>query len=278
METSPATQSKPESEQNGTEPVIESTTEPAPQPLDPEERKKLQAMIGNPKEQQGKFFVGEKDQKKTISDHPAQATIYIKNCQDSEYIIDSYCTKVLIESCTNCKVYLNSKIITNTVDVWKCKDSTVHINTHVGTLQSDNNSKVQFIYGKKEHLLTLVWANCHDIQLKMLEEPIYDMETGFAHMKKEYPNIKEDLDQFIVRFVDGKLLSEQIVRLVNGFPTTEREAKEFDKRQEENLKKLAENLGITMGRKKREGPKLKPNDMCYCASGKKYKKCHGTGK
>ncbi|MBK7704258.1 MAG: preprotein translocase subunit SecA [Acidobacteria bacterium] len=28
---------------------------------------------------------------------------------------------------------------------------------------------------------------------------------------------------------------------------------------------------------KRDQPKVKPNDPCYCGSGKKFKKCHGTG-
>ena len=28
---------------------------------------------------------------------------------------------------------------------------------------------------------------------------------------------------------------------------------------------------------KREQPKIKPNDPCYCGSGKKFKKCHGSG-
>jgi preprotein translocase subunit SecA len=28
---------------------------------------------------------------------------------------------------------------------------------------------------------------------------------------------------------------------------------------------------------KREQPKVKANDPCYCGSGKKFKKCHGAG-
>ncbi|MGI8409699.1 MAG: SEC-C metal-binding domain-containing protein, partial [Pyrinomonadaceae bacterium] len=27
----------------------------------------------------------------------------------------------------------------------------------------------------------------------------------------------------------------------------------------------------------RDQPKVKPNEPCYCGSGKKYKKCHGAG-
>ncbi|MEP6903189.1 MAG: SEC-C metal-binding domain-containing protein, partial [Actinomycetota bacterium] len=28
---------------------------------------------------------------------------------------------------------------------------------------------------------------------------------------------------------------------------------------------------------KRDQPKVKPNEPCYCGSGKKFKKCHGAG-
>lgn len=38
------------------------------------------------------------------------------------------------------------------------------------------------------------------------------------------------------------LLNEMIVRLDNGFPTTEREAREFEQRQEANLQKMAKEL------------------------------------
>jgi len=27
----------------------------------------------------------------------------------------------------------------------------------------------------------------------------------------------------------------------------------------------------------RDQPKVKPNDPCFCGTGKKYKKCHGAG-
>jgi len=69
-------------------------------------------------------------------------------------------------------------------------------------------------------------------------------------------------------------VSEQIVRLANGYPTTEREAKAFDEKQEQLLKKLAQEAGITIGKKKQE--KIAPNSVCpKCESGKKYKKCCG---
>ena len=55
-------------------------------------------------------------------------------------------------------------------------------------------------------------------------------------------NINEQIDQFIVRYVKGKLLQEQIVRLENGFPTTDREADEFDRQKERNDKLYEEHV------------------------------------
>jgi hypothetical protein len=48
------------------------------------------------------------------------------------------------------------------------------------------------------------------------------------------------LSQFKTHFKRGKLATEQIVRLDNGFPTTEDERQEFDRRQEFNMKKVSE--------------------------------------
>lgn len=79
-----------------------------------------------------------------------------------------------------------------------------------------------------------------------------------------------------VLWKQGKLLTEQIIRLENGYPTTAREKKIYDDRQEEAIQKLAKDAGITISKKKATGPKVKPNEPCHCGSGKKFKKCHGA--
>lgn len=60
--------------------------------------------------------------------------------------------------------------------------------------------------------------------------------------------VNPETDQFIVRLLPHKatgqvqLLNELVVRLDNGFPTTEREARQFEERQEANLKALAKEM------------------------------------
>jgi len=72
-----------------------------------------------------------------------------------------------------------------------------------------------------------------------------------------------------------------VVRLQNGYPTTEREAKEFDERiaredkeKEEYFRKLvkfaAPKLGIKDDKKR---PKVGRNAPCPCGSDKKFKSC-----
>ena len=68
---------------------------------------------------------------------------------------------------------------------------------------------------------------------------------------------------------------ERVVRLVNGYPTTEREAKAFDDTQEEAIRKLAEQSGITI-KHKTDKPAVGRNDPCICGSVRKYKKCCGV--
>lgn len=78
----------------------------------------------------------------------------------------------------------------------------------------------------------VVWASVHDIDIEFLNHPEHNLSTGFEQVTKEYDDLKEETDQFIIRFLNGKLLSELIVRLSNGFPTTDREADDFDERHQ----------------------------------------------
>jgi len=243
--------------------------------LDEKESKKIFAMTGNPKAQQTKLIHAQKDAKEVVDSHDPQSTLYFKNCENCEYTIESLCTKVLVESCHNCKITFNKKIVTNMIDIWKCNNTSLSINTKVGTLQADLCKQINLEYHEKEHFQSVVWAVVHDMNITFKDDAQHNLVTGFSHMKQEIPNIQEDLDQFIIRFVKDKLLSEQIVRLANGYPTTEREAREFDAKQEKLLQKLAQEAGIKIGKKK-DTTKQKPNDPCACGSGKKYKKCHGV--
>lgn len=145
------------------------------------------------------------------------------------------------------------------------------------------------MYDKKDDYHQIVWAGVDNLAIEFNRAPEHNLITGLAHMKDMHPDLtlNEQIDQFIIRFLeDGKLTPELIVRLANGYPTTNREADAWDAAQlkkeqvtEEQIRRmidLAPQLGINnIGKVDADGKKVKVkvNDPCPCGSGIKYKKC-----
>jgi len=175
-----------------------------------------------------------------LTDH---ATIYFKECTDCNFTVFSKCTKVLIEKCKNTSVTFTGKIMTSVVEIWKCDNFTFNIGTQIMTLQLDLCHGVNLIFSQKSFLNSIVWAGIYDLKMSFTDSPTDDLSTGFLQMKELYPDINDQFDQFIVRWLDdgkGQLLlkSEKIIRLANGFPTTEREATEWDAKSKANKEKM----------------------------------------
>eukprot|EP01102_Stenamoeba_stenopodia_P002549 TRINITY_DN1239_c0_g1_i2.p1 TRINITY_DN1239_c0_g1~~TRINITY_DN1239_c0_g1_i2.p1 ORF type:complete len:278 (-),score=91.72 TRINITY_DN1239_c0_g1_i2:121-954(-) len=246
-------------------------------------QEELEKVVGklDVKEQDTKYYIDQKNQKVLITkEHCKQnSTIYFKNCHDGEYTIDpaAKCCKIMIENCSGCTLTFNGKITTNMIELWRCNSVKVEVNTKVLTFQVDLSKQVHLEFNNKQNFQSLVWAATHDLTLGYKSSPD-KITTGLSHKKTEYPDLNEEIDQFIIRVIEGKLLEERIVRLSNGFPTTQREADEHDERERKNreranekLKKLVKSVEI----KHNTGPKVGRNDNCTCGSGKKYKKCCG---
>jgi uncharacterized protein YecA (UPF0149 family) len=113
-------------------------------------------------------------------------------------------------------------------------------------------------------------------------------------MKVIYPDVNDRTSQFITRWNQGKLQTEQLLRLTNGYPTTAAEKEIHEKNQqvkEEEMKKLIkmappeviakyiqQNSTVNEIRglvRAKEQNKIGRNDPCFCGSGKKFKKCCG---
>jgi hypothetical protein len=251
--------------------------------IDEKEQRRMEAhfQTGSGKQQEAKYVVGEKGQTQLISrdNMKQEATLFIKNCEDCEYTVTGRCTKILIDSCKNTKVYLKGRILTNVVEVWKCEDFHLAVQTDVKTLQIDLCKKFNIHYDNKDLLHSIVWCGVYDLQISFADnEP--GLLTGFEHMQSELSHLQlnSDIDQFIIRYLQGKLTTEQVVRLSNGYPTTDREANEFDTQKEKNeaaaeeyIKNRLAQAGITLGKK--QVKKVGRNENCPCGSGKKNKKC-----
>ena len=61
-------------------------------------------------------------------------------------------------------------------------------------------------------------------------------QTGNDQVKNnpKFGEVDDKIDQFIIRLIKGRIMEEQVVRLANGFPTTDREADSFDRLKERN--------------------------------------------
>ncbi|EPZ31899.1 hypothetical protein ROZALSC1DRAFT_30581 [Rozella allomycis CSF55] len=216
---------------------------------------------------------------KVINDTTLNTLLFFRGCKDCEYTIDNYTTKIMVQECNNLKIHVKGKIMTSVIEIWKCDTVDIDIHTKTLTLQLDLSSNINIVYDTKEHYQALIWAGCENVQLGFNDYKVEDADdglfkTGLVQMRELFPSVLDDVDQFIVRFIKGKLRLERVVRLQNGYPTTEREAREFDQRQEEALRKLAEQSGIKI--KPKPTKTVGRNDPCICGSVRKYKKCCGA--
>jgi hypothetical protein len=250
-----------------------------------EEKQRIeQALAENQKKNQTFLITGERGTTKQVVKEQVQEgfTVYFKDCHDGDYTVTAPCTKVLVERCTNFKLHLGAQIKTETLEVWRCEDAHIQINTSIKTLQADLSKRLSLSFSKKENYGSVVWSGVYDLTLAVGEGDSRDLhQSGYEQMKEKFPDINDQFDQFIIRYINGSLLSEQVVRLPNGFPTTEREANEFDEKQKANeaareeyirnmVKWAAPKLGIKDYRKR---PKVGRNEPCPCKSGKKFKAC-----
>jgi hypothetical protein len=280
-------------EQNKTTTVVTK-----PNSADPAVERKLREMKSHfpLKEQEAHYLLGEKDVRSTIDINKEKATIFFKDCVDSEYVIESTCARILIEDCHNCKITVNGRVMSSVIEAWKCENLNIAANTKVHTLQLDVSTNLNVHFAKKDDFYMVIWAGLHDFTMTFANDPSV-LKTGVAQMKETYgaETVDDRQSQFIVRFIEGALLSERVVRLPNGYPTTEREKKIYEENQqkkEDELRKLLQmvpseviakqiqqNATINemrqMVRAKPNDPKVGRNDDCPCGSGKKYKKCCG---
>lgn len=250
--------------------------------MDATEARKAQAQLGNAKEQEIFPVTNKKGETIEIKDELKQEhTLFIKGCEDCTIEVRGRCTKVMIEGCRKSKIHLRSRIYTNIVEVWKCADIMLNVQTDVKTLQLDLCRNLETHFVTCDNLPSITWAGVYNLSIAFDDEPTKAPHvTGFDEMKPSYPDINPIYDQFIIRPIKGAIVTEQVLRLANGYPTTEREAQEFDTQKEKNEKnaedyirnKLKES-GITLGKKKAAGPKVGRNDPCPCGSGKKSKVC-----
>jgi len=259
--------------------------------MDPKEQARITAMIANSKEANTQIIKDEKDQKKTIESRGEQKagealdlksipTIYFNKCSNGVYTIDHRTTKIFIEDVKDTTIIVNGKILTSTIEAWKCENVTIQLNTKVKTLQLDISKNLSVDYDSLENFQCIVWQNLDKLNLSFADNKDYDLKTGFENVKEKYPDSDITIDQFIIRNLKDTnqeaLSHERCVRLKNGFLSTEREASDWDQRNTLAKARFVDSFlkegGIHLN-KAEDGKKQKPNEACACGSAKKFKKC-----
>jgi len=244
----------------------------------------MEAMIGNLKQQNSIFITNEEGKVKNFQPEGAEAdlknvpTIYLKSCKNGEYTFDRRTTKVLIEGCENIRVRINQNVLTNTIEVWKCKNLTLDLNHEVRTLQLDMLHDCTFNFAQLTFMGGVVWNQIHGTRVNFGDKKALSFRTGFQEMKALYDDSNEEVDQFIIRYVGEKILQERCIRLKNGHLSTEREAIDWDKRNEikkdQYVTSFLKEAGVRLNKSQdAEKANRERNNPCPCGSGKKFKKC-----
>ena len=260
--------------------------------LDPKEQARMNAMFATISKQAFQSINNRTDETVTLErqgesatgealDLKAIPTLYFKSCTGCHFTIDHRTTKVLIEDCKDTTFTFNGSILTSTLEAWKCKNVVIRTQQQIRTVQLDLTHTLTYTLPSLAELGTIVWNSVELLTLDFTTQPQHNLTTGFAHMLPLHPDSNLITDQFIIRShttADNQpaILHERCIRLKNGFLSTEREAVEWDRKnellKERYMAHFLKEGGITINKKKVEGKKLSPNDPCDCNSGKKYKK------
>jgi len=162
--------------------------------------------------------------------------LYFKNCANCHFKFANNLesVKVMIEHCKNCTFAINGVVKTGTVELWRSDNMVVDIGTEVGTFQVDLNNNLVVNYHSKNFLGSIVQAGVQKLKVTFANHPELNFESGVEELKKLYPSLDDKFDQFITRFVEGKLLTEEIIRHADGFHTTEREKALEEAEREKN--------------------------------------------
>ncbi|GBB83489.1 hypothetical protein RclHR1_01020030 [Rhizophagus clarus] len=185
---------------------------------------------------QRKFFEKESSQVKHLDNTsiPSNSTVFLRLCDDMEYIIDSVCTKIMIEECKNLKLTVNDKILTSIIEVWKSDNVNLNLNSQVQTVQIDHCKNINLNYNNPNHFYSAVWTTTSKFSLKIFEN---DQEKYTFNNEKD--NEEDSLNkQNIIRLIDNKLVTEELVRAENWFPITQREWKEWTVKASANAERL----------------------------------------
>tara|TARA_B110001452_G_scaffold248150_2_gene234676 strand:- start:1352 stop:3019 length:1668 start_codon:yes stop_codon:yes gene_type:complete len=183
---------------------------------------------------------------------PGLPVIFVKRCEDCEILLPENATaiKVQMQDCKRCVLTIRGKVITETLELWECEACRVTVGSRLATIQVDACHDLALAFAKAEYFDRVMSAGLHAGKLSFDDAPqLGTPKIDFASLCAERGDetISDRTDQFITRLVGDAVLTELIIRLCNDFPTTEREAKEFELRTRMQHDKLDEVVDGMLG-------------------------------
>ena len=260
----------------------------APKLLDGVERKQPQSkaeLLAQAKERLGKELDGPSKAKPwalekltdetrtlTVDDLPPLPVVTIRGCKGCTIVLPKELPPIIklqIEQCERCKFTLDTRLLTETLEVWESDDCSVALNVKSSTVQVDKCARLQLQYASIGGFDRVLSCGARSVELTFGDAPTLRTTIDLDAERKARPGttIDDSTDQFITRRLgggggegggdaaaggDASLTTELVIRLCNEFPTTEREVREFERRtrmHEEALDEVVDGmLGSSLGK------------------------------
>ncbi|KAF9913432.1 hypothetical protein BX616_010043 [Lobosporangium transversale] len=142
------------------------------------------------------------------------------NCENCDYTIQGKPIKLSIENCKNLVLRVEGKIMTGIVDIWRSENISLDFERSVSMFQLDNVNTLTLGLPDAEHFGSMVWAGVEDLTLR-LGADVHSL--SYSDLQSRNPDLRPDMDQFKTTVIDGSIMTEAIVRLDSGYPTTRAE-------------------------------------------------------
>lgn len=211
---------------------------------------------------------------------PELPVIIISGCSGCKLTLapELIAIKVQVEKCQQTTVDIQSRVLTETVEVYDCQKSAVRAGVKASTMQIDKCSELTVTYAAASHFDRIMSTGARTTRVTFEDTPSLASEIDFDALQAERPQtaLSDEIDQFITRRLTptDALTTELVIRLCNEFPTTEREVREFEQRTKMHADKLDEvvdgmlgsSLGKTLTEQEREQMKTMLREQSEQAS------------
>ncbi|KAG0237827.1 hypothetical protein BGW42_008448 [Actinomortierella wolfii] len=171
------------------------------------------------KERATQFLQHEVSQESAIQMEPHKA-LYLLNCKDCTYTVQGKPVKIAIENCENVVLKVTDKVLTGVIDVWGSKNIQVDCERAVGLFQLDNVKGFSLKLPDPEYFNEMIWVGSDNMVLHLGDEK---HELGCSKLSASHPEQRRELDQFKTTMKPTGLVTEAVIRVNAGFPTTRAE-------------------------------------------------------